>query len=133
MADGRHYGEGGEAPQRAKRAVLHRVAEIGENIDRGGVSAGDSVDRLDAPPRADTARRAFAAALDGAELHGETRHLHHIDGIVEYDDPGMADQAALSVEFLIAERRVEQGDRHIGAERAADLHRLDRSARGGAA
>jgi hypothetical protein len=34
----------------------------------------------------------------------------------------------LACEFLIAEGRVEQRRREIGAQRAADLHRLDRAA-----
>ena len=57
----------------------------------------------------------------------------HVDGVVEHDDAAMADQPVLGGERLVVERRVEQRAREIGAERAADLHRLDRAARSRAA
>ena len=95
----------------------------------GHAFAGDDpVDDLDAAGRADPARRALAAAFDGAEFHGEARLLRHVDGVVEHDDAAMADQAVARGEGLVVERRVEQRAREIGAERAADLHRADRPA-----
>ncbi len=64
---------------------------------------GDLVERLDASGRADAAGRALAAAFDGAELHGETRLLQHVGGVVEHDDAGMADQPVLGGEGLVVE------------------------------
>ena len=135
MGDGAHHRIGREAAQRAERAELHRVAEVGHQrevllrLD----AAGDLVDRLDAARRADAAGRALAAAFDGAEFHGEARLLQHVGGVVEHHDAGMADQPVLGGEGFVVERRVEQRAREIGAERPADLHRLDRPAGRGAA
>ena len=53
--------------------------------------------------------------------------LAHVDGVVEHDDAAMADQAVARRKGLVVERRVEQRAREIGAERAADLHRADRT------
>ncbi len=51
------------------------------------VGAGDDlVDQLDAPGRADAARRALAARLDRAELHREAGLRGHVDGVVEHHD-----------------------------------------------
>jgi hypothetical protein len=68
-----HHRIGREAAQRAERAILHRLAEIDQQLRRRPVARRDPVERLDAPHRADPAGRAFPAALDGAELHREAR------------------------------------------------------------
>src|SRR6202042_3222446 len=48
----------------------------------------DAIDDLHAAGRTDPARRALAAGLDRAELHGITRHLRHIYRVVKnYDTP----------------------------------------------
>src|SRR5689334_5121688 len=75
-----HHREGREAPERAQRTELQRVAEIG---DQGEISVAllaldDAIDHLDATGRSDAARRAFAARFDRAELHGEARLLSHV-------------------------------------------------------
>ncbi len=57
---------------------------------------------------AEAAGRAFAAALDGAELHGEARHLGHVDRVVEDDNAAMADEPVLRRESLVVEGRVEK-------------------------
>ena len=69
----------------------------------------------------------------GAELEREFGLLRHVDRVVEHDHAAMADHAAVLDELLVVERHVEQARRPVGAERAADLHRADRPAGGGAA
>src|SRR5690606_17230492 len=54
-----------------------------------------------------------------------TGHLQHVGLIVKDDDPGMADQAVLAIELLVTKGNVEFRGWEIGAERPADLHRLD--------
>src|SRR5690606_18898299 len=102
----------------------HRVAEVFEHNEVLGavIAEDDLVDRLDAAGRTDAAGRALAAGFDRAEFHGEPRLPGHVDGVVEDDDPAMANQAISGRERLIVERRIEQSAWKIGAERAADLH-----------
>src|SRR5580704_1787753 len=71
MVQARDHREGREAPQRTQRSVGHGLTQIAEqHLLRSCVLAGHQpVDDLDAASRADAARRAFAAGLDGAELH----------------------------------------------------------------
>ena len=135
MIDRAHHRIRGEAPERAKRSELHRVAEVGDQLElllRLDV-LGDLVERLDAARRTDAAGRALAAALNGAEFHGEARLLQHVGRVVEHDDAGMADQPVLGGEGFVVEGRVEERAREIGAERTADLHRFHRPAGGRAA
>src|SRR5690606_29998962 len=121
---------GGEASQRAKRPELHRIAEIGYQIDLllRRDAGSQSVQHFHAPLRADTAGRALAAALDGAEFHGEARLPEHVSAVVEDDDARMTDQPILCREGPVVEGRIEQRPREVGAKRAADLHGLDWSA-----
>ena len=121
---------GGKPAKGAKRSELHGVAEIFEHdqIGRRVLACHDLVDQLYAPRRADAAGRALAAGLDGAELHGETGLLGHVDGVVEHHDAAMADQPVGCGKRLVVERRVEQLAWEIGAERTADLHGAHRAA-----
>src|SRR5215468_6755212 len=94
MADSAHHRIRREAAERAERAELHGVAEI---LDEGEIGLAflaryDPVDDLDAARRADSAGRALAAGLDGAELHGEARLARHVDGVVEDDDAAVTDK-----------------------------------------
>src|SRR3546814_2943764 len=64
------------------RAGIERLAEISGaglfHLDGRDVArCHDPVHDLHAACRSDTAWRAFAAAFDRAELHGEARHLRH--------------------------------------------------------
>src|ERR1700754_1296856 len=80
MRERAHHGVGGETPERAERAELHRVAEVFEHgeIFRNALAAHDLVDRLDAARGTDAAGCALAAALDRAELHREACLLRHV-------------------------------------------------------
>src|SRR3954452_16944504 len=121
------HGVGREAAERAERAEFHSVAEVFDECEvfAHALAVDDLLDRLDAAGRADPARRALAAGFDGAEFHGETRLLAHVDAIVEHDDCAMADQAIARGEGLVVERGVEQRTREVGAEGTADWHRAD--------
>src|SRR5580692_3405768 len=128
------HGVGRETAEGAQRAEFHGVAEV---FDDGEVlldpfAGANLVDGLDASRRADPAGRALAAGFDGAEFHGKTRLFQHVDGVVEHHDAGMTDQTVARGKGLIIERRVEQRTREVGAKRAADLHRTDRTAGEGA-
>src|SRR5206468_2243765 len=70
-----------------------------------------------------SARRTFAAALYRAKLHRESRHLHHIDGIVEDGDPAVADEPPRLCQGFIIERQMKHRWREIGAQWAPHLHR----------
>src|SRR3984885_5780107 len=123
-----------ETAEGAQRAEFHGVAEV---FDDGEVlldpfAGTDLVDGLDAAGRTDAAGRALAAGFDRAEFHRKTRLFQHVDGVVEHHDAGVADQAVARGKGLIIERRVEQRTREVGAKRAADLHRTDRTAGEGA-
>src|SRR5579871_5542301 len=130
-----HDGVGRETAQRAERAEFHSVAEVFDDRDvlLDAFTGANLVDGLDAAGRADPAGCALAAGLDGAEFHRKARLFGHVDGVVEHDDAGMADQAVARREGFVVERRIEQRAREIRAERAADLHRADRTAGKGAA
>src|SRR5210317_767419 len=67
------------ATHRAQGSVDHRIAELVEqmNILFAVLVRDDAVDYFHTPHRADAAGRAFAAGLDRAELHSETRLLGH--------------------------------------------------------
>ena len=91
-------------------------------------AGGDAVDHLHAAHRADAAGRALAAGFLGAELHGKSRLLREIDGVVEHDDAAVADQSVAGGERLVIEWRVEQRGREIRAQRPADLHGAHRPA-----
>ena len=97
------------------------------------VAAANPVDDLDAAHGADAARRALAARLDGAELHGEPRLLAHVDGVVEHDEAAVAEHRADRGELLVVERRIELRLGDVSAERTAGLDGADRSAGGAAA
>src|SRR5450432_3449414 len=126
-----HDRVGRETAQRAKRTELHGVAEVFDHGDVFGhaVAGADPVDGLDAAGRADPAGRTLAAGFDGAELHREARLFRHIHAVVEHHDAAVADQAVARGKRLILERRVEQRAREVCAERAADLHRANRTSR----
>src|SRR4051794_15039006 len=125
------HGVGREAAERAERAEFHGVAEVFDECEvfAHALALDDLLDGLDAAGRADPARRALAAGFDGAEFHGETRLLAHVDAVVEHDDTAVADQAVARGEGLVVERRVEQRAREVGAQGASDLYRADRAAR----
>ena len=57
----------------------------------------------------------------------------HVGGVVEHRDAAVADQRVGGGVFLVVEADVELVGVDVGAERAADLHRLDRAAARGAA
>ncbi len=79
--------------------------------------------------RADPARRALAAALDGAKLEGEASLPRHVDSIVEDHDATVTDEAILCGEGFVVEWRIEERTGKIGPKRAADLHGADLTAR----
>src|SRR6266702_1647917 len=122
---------GREAAECAERAEFHGVAEVFDEREVFGdaLAAHDLLDGLDAAGRTDPTRRALAAGLDGVELHRAPRLLAHVDAVVEHDDAAMADEAVACGKGLVVERRIEQRTREIGAERAADLHRANGTAR----
>ena len=126
---------GGEAPQRAEGALAHGVAEVLDQLEvrRNLLAVQDLVHGLDAAHGADAAGGALAAAFRRAELEGEARLFGHLHGVVEHHDAAVADHPASRREGFEVKGRVEQGSREIGAQRAADLHRADRTARGRAA
>ena len=97
------------------------------------VAGGDAVDHLDAADRADPARRALAARLLGAELHGEACQLGHVGGVVVHDDAAVADHRARRGERLVLDRQVELVAVRYDAERAAHLDGADRTSGRGAA
>src|SRR5208337_3156776 len=127
--------QGGEPAQSAERAVGHDLAEIAQEFDilLALVSRHDFVDRLDAAGRAESARRALAAAFPGAEGEGETGLPGQVDGVVEDHDPAVSEHPLHSGHRLVFQRRVEQLLREVRAQRAADLNRSDRPARAGPA
>eukprot|EP00043_Microstomoeca_roanoka_P029775 m.23134 g.23134 ORF g.23134 m.23134 type:complete len:587 (+) comp9442_c0_seq1:1952-3712(+) len=133
MRERRQNRIGGEPAQRTERARFHRVAQVGDQRQARGVARRHAVQRLDPAHRADPAGRAFAAAFDGAEFHREPGHFQHVGAVIGDGQTGMADQAVLGREVFIGEGRVEQRGREPRAQRTADLHRLDRTARGRAA
>ena len=45
-----------------------------------------------APSGADPARGALAAGLNRTELHRVASHAGHVDGVIEHDDPAMAEK-----------------------------------------
>src|SRR5690606_5156981 len=104
-------------------------------LDRAGrtPAGADAVDHFDAAHRADPARSALAAAFRRAELHSKTRHGAHVDGVVEHGDAAVTDQRVGGGIGFVVELDVELVGVDVGAERAADLHRLDRPAGLGAA
>src|SRR6185437_11457773 len=62
-----HDGVGGKTTERTERSEFHGVAEVLDHGDvlRHALATADPVDGLDATGRADPARRALAAGLDG--------------------------------------------------------------------
>src|SRR5262245_24765053 len=85
---------------------------------------GDNlVNHLDATRGADTAGSTFAAALNGAELHGETCLFGEVHCIVEDHDSSVPEHAFLRGEGFVVERRIEQRFRKIRAERSPYLYR----------
>src|ERR1700677_4597143 len=80
MGQARDHREGGEPPQRAQRSVGHGLTQIAEqHLLRSRIPTGHQpADSFDAEGRADAAWRAFAAGLDGAELHRVAGLCGHI-------------------------------------------------------
>src|SRR5581483_8742060 len=64
---------------------------------------------------------------------GEACLLGHIDGIIEDHDTSVPEEAFLSGQCLVIERRIEQRFRKIRAQRSADLYRAKGPAGEGAA
>ncbi|MNN24237.1 hypothetical protein D3C81_1376630 [compost metagenome] len=89
-----------------------------------------AVDHLHAPSRADAAWRAFATGFLGAELHRETRHVGHVQGVVSHHDTAVTEHRADGGEGFIIQRRVELRRRHPGTKGAAHLRSLQRPATG---
>src|ERR1700746_854662 len=77
MGQSAHHRIRREAAKRAERTKFHGVTEIFEQrrVVDTVVVANDAVNDFDAARRADTAWRAFAAGLNGAEFHREARRL----------------------------------------------------------
>ncbi len=106
MADGGHDRVGGEAAEGAEGAVLHRVAEVGEEGEGGGVAV--AMRSMVSTPRTAPMRQGVHLPQDSvAQNSMETGHAEHVSAVVEDHDPGVADQAALGVVFLIPEGGVE--------------------------
>src|SRR5262245_59490471 len=100
MCERAHYWIRSKTPERAKRSKLHGVAEVGDELDlllRFDIGR-EPVEHFHSAQRAETARRALAAAFDRAELHGEARLLQHVHRVVEDNDARMADQPVLGGE-----------------------------------
>src|SRR5258706_16157770 len=135
VLDGAHHRHGSEPAQGTERAVAQGFAEVADEVDvlDHALATHDLVDGLGSACGADPAGRALSARLDGAELKGEARLLGQVDGVVEHHDAAMSDHAALRCECLIVERHVEEVRRPIGAQRPADLHGANGTARIGAA
>src|SRR5262249_54103911 len=83
----------------------------------------DLIDGLNPARRADAAGRALAAGFDSAEFHRKTRLFCHVDAVIKYDDPRVADQAIPLGKRLVIERSVKEGAREVRAERPANLNR----------
>jgi hypothetical protein len=115
--------------------VDHGVAQVAQQDDvlHALVVRADLVDHLHAARRADAARRALAARLDGAELHRIARELGEVGRVVVHHDAAVAHRAADGRVGLVVQRQVPLRFGQVRAQRAAHLHRLDRPARGGAA
>src|SRR4051812_17582167 len=110
MAEGARYRIRRQAAEATERAILHNFEQILQELEvPDRVQAGDDfVDDLDATSGADAAGRALAAALDGAELHRETRLAGHIDGVIEDDDAAVPDDAFARGEGFVIDWRIEQ-------------------------
>ncbi len=67
----------------------------------------DPVEGLDSADAANPARRALPAAFGCTEFQGKTRHLRHVDAIVENGDARMANQGIGIGKSLIVERKVK--------------------------
>src|SRR5450631_2357606 len=116
------------APQAAKRALQHRLAQILEKakvtlpLDPGD----DAIDDLHAASRADAAGRALTAGFDRTELHGITCHLRHIDRVVKDYDTAVTQECPDCRQGFIIDRGVELRSGDKGPEGASDLHGPDR-------
>ena len=124
------------AAQRAQRSAQHGVAQVSQQVHLLlvlGAARGDLVQRLDAAHRADAAGRALATGFDGAEFHGVARHAGHVDGVVEGHDAAVAHHGRDGGIGFVVERHIPLRLGQVGAQRAAHLHRAQRTARGAAA
>ncbi|MNM46076.1 hypothetical protein D3C81_570060 [compost metagenome] len=92
-----------------------------------------TVDHLDAASRADAARRAFATGFLGAELHGETRHVGHVQSVVSHHHTAVTEHRAHGGEGFVIQRRIELRGRNPGTKRTTHLRSLQRPATGGPA
>ena len=117
--------------QRAQRSVQQQFTKIVQDLQvlRAVLVGDDPVDHLHTARRADAAGRALAAALDGAEFHGEAGLPREIHRVVEHHDAAVADQTPFRRERFVIERRVEQRIREVRSQRSADLHRAERASR----
>src|ERR1035437_247043 len=115
---------GGQASEGAERTVQQQLAEIVEHFEvfRTVLIGYDFVDYLDPASGSDPARGAFAAALDGAEFHGEAGLTGEIDRVVENNDAAVSEKAFMRGEGFVVERGIEKGCGEISAQRSAYLH-----------
>src|SRR5689334_4249473 len=88
VLEGARNRERGHTPEATQRALQHRLTQVFQELQiMLRVDPRQyAVDHLYATGRADPARGALPAGLDGAELHGITCHFGHVDGVVEGHD-----------------------------------------------
>ena len=115
--------------------MQHGVAQVAQKFDLLGLVFPfcDAVNHLDAAGRANAARCAFTAGLNGAELHRVACQLGHVGGVVMHHDAAVTDSGADRDIGFVVEGNIPMRFRHVGAQRATHLHRFDRSAAGAAA
>ena len=110
---------------RAAAHLLRAVRETGAATSRSITST----------PRVEPMRQGVHLPQDSmrAELHRVARQLRQVGRVVVHDDAAVADRGADRRVGLVVERHVPLRLGHVGAQRAAHLHRLDRPARARAA
>ena len=126
-----HHRVGREAAQRAERAELHRVAEVGDQREvLLAARCRRRSCRCVSTPRVEPMRQGVhLPQLSMAQNSMAKRACFSMSAVSSNTVmPAWPIRPSLRGEGLVVERRVEQRAREIGAERAADLHRLDRPA-----
>ena len=84
----------GRPSRRASRTVISsQRSSTSSEVGVAVAAVADPVDDLDAAGRADPARRALAAGLR-RRTPSRSAPASHVDGVVEHDDPAVADHAA---------------------------------------
>ena len=91
------------------------------------VAALDAVDNFHTTRGANPARRTFATRLDRAELHRIARQPRHIGAVVVHHDATVANHRTHGGIGFIVQRQVPLRLGHVGTQRPAHLHCLDRA------